>query len=162
MEQLKLFCEPIAFICRVRYEIYITEYSNKEEICEKLDENIYIIFDRMKKFFSLNNENVSLFKLFFFDCLDNIEDIVSIDIDIISELAEECYKNNYYEKYELIYINGSYKYITKKVIYEESSVPGLDFYGNISLDSKLEIPVLQGGFNYYPEKNIPLPWNVEA
>ena len=86
-------------------------------------------------------------------CLDNIEDIVSIDIDIISELAEECYKNNYYEKYELIYINGSYKYITKKVIYEESSVPGLDFYGNISLDSKLEIPVLQGGFNYYPEKN---------
>ena len=87
------------------------------------------------------------------NCLDNIEDIVSIDIDIISELAEECYKNNYYEKYELIYVNGSYKYITKKVIYEESSIPGLDFYGNISLDSKLEIPVLQGGFNYYPEKN---------
>lgn len=74
MEQLKLFCEPIAFICRVRYEIYITEYSNKEEICEKLDENIYIIFNRMKKIYSLNNENVSLFKLFFFDCLDNIEE----------------------------------------------------------------------------------------
>lgn len=86
-------------------------------------------------------------------CLDNIEDIVSIDIDIISELAEECYKNNYYEKYELIYVNGSYKYVTKKVIYEESSIPGLDYYGNISLDSKLEIPILQGGFNYYPDKN---------
>lgn len=85
-------------------------------------------------------------------CLDNIEDIVSIDFDIISELAEECYKNNYYEKYELIYVNGSYKYVTKKVIYEESTIPGLDFYGNISLDSKLEIPILQGGFNYYPDK----------
>lgn len=74
MEQLKLFCEPIAFICRVRYEIYITDFDNKEEICEKLDENIYIIFDRMKRFFELNNENIELFKKFFFDCLNNIEE----------------------------------------------------------------------------------------
>lgn len=85
-------------------------------------------------------------------CLDNVSDIVSLDIDILSELAEECYKKGYYEKYELIYINGSYKYVTKKVIYEESSIPGLDYYGNISLDSKLEIPILSS-FTYYTDKD---------
>ena len=38
-------------------------------------------------------------------------------------------------------------------IYESSVYPGLDGYGNISLNSKLEVPVLHGGFNYYPEKD---------
>lgn len=28
----------------------------------------------MKSFFELNNENISLFKKFFFDCLNNIEE----------------------------------------------------------------------------------------
>lgn len=74
MEQLKLFCEPIAYICCVRYEIYIRNFSNKEGICEKLDENIYIIFDDMKKCFNLNQENTELFQKFFFDCLDNMEE----------------------------------------------------------------------------------------
>ena len=39
-------------------------------------------------------------------------------------------------------------------IYEDTVYPGLDGYGNISLNSKLEVPVLHGGFSYYPEKNI--------
>lgn len=74
MEQLKLFCKQIAFICRVRYEVYGSDFDNKEEICEKLDGNIYVIFDRMKKYFSLNNENIILFRLFLFDCLDTTEE----------------------------------------------------------------------------------------
>ena len=40
-----------------------------------------------------------------------------------------------------------YAYLDEKNIY-----PGLDEYGNISLNSKLEIPIIHGGFNYYPNK----------
>lgn len=84
--------------------------------------------------------------------LDNDENIVSIDIDIISDLAEQTYNNGYYNKYELQFINQSYEYITKKVMYEKDTTPGLDIYGNINLDSKLEIPYIGGGFKYYPDK----------
>ena len=79
-------------------------------------------------------------------------DIESFDIDIISELAEETFKNGYYNKYELTNINSEYQFISKKVYYESESTPGLDDYGNINLTSKLEIPMLGGGFNYYPNK----------
>lgn len=85
-------------------------------------------------------------------CLKNVENIKGIEIDIISELAEETYKNNFYEKFELEYINGTYEYVSKKIMYEKESMPGLDNYGNILLTSKLEIPYLQGGFRYYHDK----------
>jgi hypothetical protein len=49
------------------------------------------------------------------------------------------------------YIDGTYTFISKKVMYEPDNNPGLDIYGNIYLESKLEIPVL-GGFKYYPNK----------
>ena len=39
-------------------------------------------------------------------------------------------------------------------MYEEESHPGLDNYGNISVDSKMEIPILHGGFRYYPNKEL--------
>lgn len=78
--------------------------------------------------------------------------IKAIDIDIISDLAEQCYRKGYYDKYVLQNINGKNQYVTKRVIYEKELVPGLDNYGNIQLDSKFEIPILQGGFNYYPNK----------
>lgn len=84
--------------------------------------------------------------------LDENGSIKSIDIDIISELAEQTYANGYYNKYELKLINGEYKYMPVKVMYETNSSPGLDDFGNIVLDSKLEIPVLHGNFNYYINK----------
>ena len=83
---------------------------------------------------------------------DENECIKAIDIDIISDLGEQCYKKGYYDKYVLQNINGKNKYVTKRVIYENETVPGLDSYGNISLDSKFEVPIIQGGFNYYPNK----------
>lgn len=86
-------------------------------------------------------------------CLDENPNIKSIEIDIISELAEETFYNGYYEQYYLEYINGTYDYVSKKIIYEPQTVPGLDIYGNISLSSKLEVPVLQGGFQYYYNKS---------
>lgn len=85
--------------------------------------------------------------------LDDVDSITSIDIDIISELAEQTYFNGYYNKYELRLINGVYKYVPIKVMYESNKSPGLDIMGNISLDSRLEIPLLNGGFKYYYNKD---------
>ena len=81
---------------------------------------------------------------------DNIE---AIDFNFISELAENTFYKGYYDKYYLLYANKAYSYDTKRVLYEKDTVPGLDLYGNIQLDSKLEIPLLRGGFNYYPNKD---------
>lgn len=78
--------------------------------------------------------------------------IDAIDFNFVSELAEDTFYKGYYNKYQLQYANKSYNYITKKVLYEKDTVPGLDLYGNIQLDSKLEIPMLRGGFKYYPNK----------
>lgn len=81
---------------------------------------------------------------------DNIE---AIDFNFISELAENTFYKGYYDKYYLLYANKAYSYDTKRVLHEKDTVPGLDLYGNIQLDSKLEIPLLRGGFNYYPNKD---------
>ena len=86
-------------------------------------------------------------------CLDSNSSIRSLDMDIISELAEQTYRNGYYYKYDLKFVNGEYKYVPKKVIYEKGTNPGLDDFGNIVLNSKLEIPVLHGGFQYYMNKD---------
>lgn len=80
------------------------------------------------------------------------EDIKSFDIDIISDIGEQTYANGYYFKYSIEYINGQYQYIQKKVYYEKDNTPGLDRFGNIYLETKLEIPILNGGFRYYPNK----------
>lgn len=85
-------------------------------------------------------------------CLNASNNIVSLDIDIISDLAEQTYYNGYYNRYELIMVNETYEYSIKKIMYERDSTPGLDNYGNIYLDSKLEVPFLSGGFKYYPNK----------
>lgn len=98
MEQVKLYCEQIAFICRVRYELYTSECKNKEDICEKLDEDIYILFESMQSFFELNNENIELFQKFFFDCLDTIEEwntsIVKFGKDFLhtKDFLVECFE----------------------------------------------------------------------
>ena len=84
-------------------------------------------------------------------CNENIE---SFDIDIISEIAEDAYKDGYYYTYDLQKTNDTYTYNKKKMMYGQDAHPGLDIAGNISLDTKLEIPVLGGNFYYYPEKTL--------
>lgn len=84
--------------------------------------------------------------------LDNITNIESLDIDIMSELGEQTYFNGYYDKNELKFINGIYEYRSIRTIYESQRYPGIDSYGNISLDSKLEVAMLHGGFKYYTDK----------
>lgn len=83
------------------------------------------------------------------DADPNIE---SFDFDFISELNENAYKNGYYIEYKQRIINGVYKHIPTKIIYDKTNTPGLDQIGNIQLNSKLQIPLLHGGFYYYPNK----------
>jgi len=87
-------------------------------------------------------------------CYNIHENIEAFDLDFVSELAEECYFNSYYFKYSLGFVNNDYQFVKTKVYYEKDKNPGLDDYGNISLNSNLEIPILGGGFNYYPNKDV--------
>ena len=83
------------------------------------------------------------------DADSNIE---SFDFDFISELNENAYRDGYYIEYKQRIINGVYKHIPTKIIYDKANTPGIDQMGNIQLTSKLQIPLLHGEFYYYPNK----------
>ncbi len=78
--------------------------------------------------------------------------IESFDFDFISELNENAYNDGYYIEYKQRIINGVYKHVPTKVLYDKLNTPGLDQIGNIQLNSKLQIPLLHGDFYYYPNK----------
>ena len=84
--------------------------------------------------------------------VDNVDCLEAFDFNFISELAEEAFYKGYYDKQILKFINRGYVIIPQRVFYENNTYPGLDEYGNISLDTQLEIPILRGGFKYYPNK----------
>lgn len=143
------FYDPIirqfAFICYVKADSVYNKDTIELSIRNTL--GTYFLNIDNNKLFIAKSELISLI-------LDNNENILSIDLDIISEYGESAYYNNFYIKYELINSNNIYTYNEVREIYEDTVYPGLDGYGNISLNSKLEVPVLHGGFSYYPEKNI--------
>lgn len=85
--------------------------------------------------------------------MNDVNNIDSFDIHIISELDESAYYDGYYYRQELKFVNGTYQYTPVKYIYESDVHPGLDDYGNIQLNSKMEIPIFHGGFKYYPNKD---------
>lgn len=141
------FEDPIirrfAFICYVKVDDIYNRDLAKQNIRESL----------AKYFMNLPNDTTFIPKSdFITTILDNSTVIKSVDIDIISELGEQTFRDGYYNYYKLQLINGNYEYISRKVLYEEDSYPGIDSFGNISLSSKLEMPFLNGGFNYYPNK----------
>lgn len=141
------FEDPIirrfAFICYVK----IDSIYNKDLATTKIREEL------ARYFMNLDTDCTFIPKSDFVKLIiDNVDCVRSIDFDIISELAEQTYFNGYYDKYTSRFINGTYTYTSRRMIYEADIQPGLDNYGNISLDSKLEIPVLHGGFKYYMNK----------
>lgn len=76
--------------------------------------------------------------------------IESIDLTFISDYNEQAFATDYYEEYisdEDFY----YNHITKHNKYTNNNL-GLDLFGNISLNSIIEIPRLSGNFNYYIDK----------
>lgn len=141
------FINPIirrfAAICFVK----IADNYNKEAVKESIRQSLG------NYFINLPDNTLEIYKSdLILEVMKNCQDIKSFDINLISELAEQTYEKSYYEKNELVLSNNTFNYLTKKVFYEKDTTPGMDNYGNIKLDSKLEIPLLQGGFNYYPNK----------
>ena len=141
------FKDPVirqfAFICYIK----VDSVYNK-------DTAIQSIRTELANFFlELPNNTLFIAKSTLINLLvKNIECIKAIDIDIISKYGEDAYYNNSYTLYNLNNINNTYQYTEEYKIYEKNIYPGLDNYGNISLNSKLEIPILKGGFRYYVDK----------
>jgi len=130
-------------------------------ICYLKTSNVYsrsLVEEHIKNaiaayFISLNDNTLFIPKSDIITAILNSDsEIISIDIDFISELAEECFKTGYYYTKELKLINEKYKYVQKKIFYEAETSPGLDNFGNIALGTNLEIPMICGGFKYYPNK----------
>lgn len=135
-----------------RFAIFCYIKSKSQYSKQDIEESVKDIFGTY--FMNLNDDCKFIAKSDLINigstCHDDIE---SFDIDIISELGEETFYNGYYYDYQLEYIDSQYQFIKKKIYYESDVTPGIDNYGNISLSSKLEIPILGGGFNYYPDRN---------
>lgn len=77
--------------------------------------------------------------------------IDSIDLNFVSEYNELAYKNKEYTEYltDLDFYNDNK--ITNK--YNQYNTPGLDIFGNISLNTLVEIPKLSKNIKYYPNKS---------
>jgi hypothetical protein len=132
----------------------IIAYVKIENIYDKDTVRLKIIDLLAKYFININSGTMFISKSELIKLLlDNINELKSVSLDIISETAELAYKDGYYEDIKLTYINGNYLYKKSKIIYETDNKACLDIYNNISLTSKLEIPILQGGFKYYVNKD---------
>ena len=69
--------------------------------------------------------------------LNNCDHIKSLDIEIVSNMNEEAFKNKYYYKYETVINNNQVYYNLKKYNYETDLNLGLDDLGNIKVESNL-------------------------
>ena len=132
-----------AIFCYIKYKSVYSKQDIEEKVKEVFGDYFMNLKDDCK--FIPKSDLINIGSL----CHDDIE---SFDIDIVSELAEETFYRGYYYNYKLEYIDSQYQFIKKKIYDESDTVPGLDNYGNISLSSQLEIPILGGGFNYYPDR----------
>ena len=93
--------------------------------------------------------------------LNNTEHIMALDIEIVSHMNEEAFKNRYYYKYETTIANNQVYYNLKKYNYETDLNLGLDDLGNIKIESNLYLPLLSGNVTYYADKTNELN-NVET
>lgn len=141
------FQDPIirkyAMVCYVKS----TTMYNQDDITERIKHAVadYFVNMSIKTQFIPKSDIIK-------HVVDNVDCLESFDFNFISELAEEAYYNGYYDKQILKFINRGYVIIPQRIFYENNTNPGLDEYGNISLDTQLEIPILRGGFKYYPNK----------
>lgn len=77
MNNLITFCDKIAYLCRVRYEMIGKEVPNLIGITEQIDLSLYKVFDDIKKEYQLNTpEATFVFEKFFWNYLEDSEDWV--------------------------------------------------------------------------------------
>lgn len=135
-----------AAVCILR----LKDNYNRESIKEDLKQTIGTYFMNL-------TDNVEI--IYKSDIIKTVlnehsEALLSFDIQFISEKNEEAYKNGFYNIAGITYKNGMLIDDNIKRIYNEEQPAGLDEYGNILIESKLEIPILHGGFSYYGNKEI--------
>ena len=87
------------------------------------------------------------------EVIDNVDGIESFDIDIISKDDEEGRATGYCYTHEVRDVNSSKMIVEVRKTYDESKPVALDRYGNISLQSLLEVPMLRNGIKTYPDDN---------
>lgn len=141
------FLDPIIY----KFAAIILIKAPKEYSRETINDKIS---DVLKTYFVEYNQNQSFIALSDITkyILDNIPYLESVDISFISDQKEKAFKNGYWYKYERKNINGMWKYVKSKITYDSSDNIGLDEYGNISVDSKFELPVLSNNVTYFPDK----------
>jgi hypothetical protein len=142
------FIDPIirrySIICFVK----IDDIYNKENIKTNIEETLIQYFINLPDGIQRIYKSDLIMKV-----LNNCSNVESFDLMFVSELAEQTFKDGYFEKPQLKLANNTFHESKVKVFYEKDSTPGIDEYGNIELYSKREIPILQGGFKYYPNKD---------
>lgn len=141
------FIDPI--VARYSMICYIKANNNYNK--ESIEDNIYKILGEYFMSLEENTEFIAksdIVKL----VIDNVPNIIAFDFDFISELNENAYKDNYYSEYILTEKNNDWQFDITKKVYQKTEPRGLDMLGNISLPSKLYIPLLSGGFKYWVNK----------
>lgn len=83
--------------------------------------------------------------------VDNVTGITSFDLTIVSNDDEEAKYNGYWYKYVAKQINKSISIMPVRETYDDNEPVGLDIYGNIKLDTLLEMPLLHDGVKIYIE-----------
>lgn len=83
--------------------------------------------------------------------MQNLAQVKAVDMTIYSAMNEDAYAQGMYDKYEYKLVNGVQQYVPTTTMYESGSHLGLDNFNNISLDTKLEMPILSK-VTYYPNK----------
>ena len=143
------FEDPILRKYAIQCFVKISDKYNKDTIEEQIKT---IIFD----YFNTNSNDVTfiakstLINL----VLNNVSNIDSLSLNIISEFNEQAYFNKKYTKYNIEQSkNDSITYNKEEIYYTAGSHCGLDDFGNIKVDSKLEIPILGGPIRYYYNKD---------
>lgn len=144
----------IDFVDPIIYQYAIIAYVKLEDSYYKdtVETNIKT---EILKYFSTKNFNIQFIaKSDILKCiLDNVDKIKSLTLEIVSQKNEEASYRGYYYKYTTTVYNNKVNYIKKRYGYESGNPVGLDSIGNISVDSNLYMPLLRGGFIYYPDKS---------
>lgn len=85
--------------------------------------------------------------------LDNIQGILSIDLQFVSGDDEQGFVTGYYDTYVQKFVNGAYKLQKQTLAYDSQNPVGLDNFSNIVLKSNMEYPVLIKGIRYYTDRS---------
>lgn len=143
------FIEPIIRKYSIVAYVKINNNYMKDQISELIKNAMYDYFSALS--FDVKFIAKSTLITYILD-QDTDKIIDSIDLNIISDYNEQSYANSSYKEYsDDVSVNNLF--VEKSVKYTLDNNPGLDQFGNISLNSTIEIPRVCGGFKYYINKS---------